>query len=64
MGDDGAVMHGNRISEEALATLPPWRGGDFTGHDDAEAVTARMGGELVLGWAVAARTAGEPPQPA
>ena len=28
---DVAVTHGNRISEEALATLSPWRGGDFTG---------------------------------
>ena len=26
-----AVKHGNRISKEALATLPPRRGGDFTG---------------------------------
>ena len=25
------VTHGNRISEEALATLPPREGGDFTG---------------------------------
>ena len=25
------VKYGNSISEEALATLPPLRGGDFTG---------------------------------
>ena len=24
-----AVTHGNPISEEAMATLSPWRGGDF-----------------------------------
>jgi hypothetical protein len=28
---DVSVKMGNSISEEALATLPPWRGGDFTG---------------------------------